>query len=208
MGTALVAGAAVSGMFYILRGLRADLYGQLEEANDPEEQRRGRLDARVGPAAPRPELRLLHAQVVFRHGARVPFFDLPPRAVWDEADAAAKQAATARLCGGGGLAPIRLLDMKRGELPLDSIRARGGGVGARPRPPGARRARGAAVGRQRRGARVAHGARAGAGLWARASTRSTCTAGSPRTGRAGRATRCASGASAASSWTTRMRRRR
>ena len=38
MGAALVAGAAVSGMFYILRGLRADLYGQLEEANDPEEQ--------------------------------------------------------------------------------------------------------------------------------------------------------------------------
>ena len=135
MGAALVAGAAVSGMFYILRDLRADLYGQLEEANDPEEQRRGRLDARVGPGASRPELRLLHAQVVFRHGARVPFFDLPPRAVWDEADAAAKQAATARLCGGGGLAPIRLLDMKRGELPLDSIRAHAAAVSAHDHAP-------------------------------------------------------------------------
>jgi hypothetical protein len=131
VAAALGAGAAVSGMFYVLRELRADMHEQLEAASVPVEQRRS--SALVGPAAPRPELRLLHAQVVFRHGARTPHFDLPPRVAWDEAGVAAKEAAAARL---GGLVATRLQDMKRGVIALDSLRRPGGAAAAAKVPPG------------------------------------------------------------------------
>ena len=72
----VVAGGAGAGLIYALRELRTDLHAAADTIAAAEA---GFDDPRIGPPPPRASLRLLQAQVYFRHGARLPYHDIAPR---------------------------------------------------------------------------------------------------------------------------------